>query len=65
MGPEKSSEVSLEKGLRVKRESRVPRWDKIETKKNELEGIEAVVEDESPPEERRWRSEVRRSTTSR
>lgn len=55
----------MEKGLRVKRESRVPRWDKIETKKNELEGIEAVVEDESPPEERRWRSEVRRSTTSR
>lgn len=70
VSPEKSLGASLEKGLKVKRESRVPTFEKNDTKNPLLIAEEAVVEGAAAEEEeevaaaaeveeRRWRSEVR------
>lgn len=63
VSPERSSVVTLEKGLRVRRESRDPMYEKIGSKKKNpllvVEESAAVVGLGEEEEERRWRSEVR------
>lgn len=69
VSPEKSSVVSLEKGLSVRTEIRVPMFEKKGKKSNPLviESVLVVVVVAIAVEsvERRWRSDVRSSTTSR
>lgn len=73
MSPEKSLGASLEKGLKVKRESRVPTFEKNNTKNPLVMAEEVLVEGAADEEEEvvaevedwRWKSEVRWSTISR